>query len=90
MLALPNVGTNENFFEIGQVVVFEDAEFCAGKAGGVHDAGVNQLVENDDVVLANERGDGAERGGVAGGECERSLCSFEVGERFFKFMKRRE
>ena len=77
-------------FQIVQIVVGEDAEFRAGKSGGVHDAGVNQLVEDDDVVLAEQRGDGAEGGGVAGGKSQRGFGVLEGGECFFQFVKRRE
>ena len=51
---------------------------------------MNEFVEDDDVVFARQRGDGAERGGVAGGKSERGLGFFEGGERGFEIVKRRE
>ncbi len=68
----------------------KDAQFRAGKAGGIHDAGVDEFVEDDDVVLAGERADGADGGGVAGGKGERGLGLLEGGEGGFQFVMRRE
>src|ERR1035437_3731310 len=74
-------------FKVIQVVVVKDAQFCAGKFGGVHDAGMNQFINDDNVVLADERSDGAERGGVAGGKSQCGLGFFEGSEDFFQFVK---
>ena len=64
--------------------------FAPHKPRGVHDAGVNQFVNDDDVVLADQGANGAEGGGVAGGKGQRGFGAFEAGERFLQFMKRRE
>ena len=66
----------QDVFQVVQIVVVKDAEFRAAQTRGIHDAGVNQFINNDDVVLAEQRGDGAERGGVAGGKCQRGLRFF--------------
>ena len=58
----------------------KDAELGAGKPGGVHDAGVDQLVENDDVAFVNNCGDGAEGGGVTGGKGQRGLGLLKRGQ----------
>ena len=77
-------------FEVVQVIVIKDTKFRAGKFGGVHNASVNQLVENDDVTLADQCGDGAERCGIAGGKSQRGFRFFEGSERFFQFVERSE
>ena len=68
----------------------EDTQLRAGQLRGVHNAGVNQLINDDDVILAEQRGDGAERRGVAGGKSQRGFGRFESGERFLQFVKRRQ
>ena len=68
----------------------EDAELGAGEAGGIHDAGMDQLVQDDDVVLAQQGADGAEGSGVAGGEAEGGLGALEGGERFVQFVMGRQ
>src|SRR5258708_4489629 len=68
----------------------EDAELGAGQSGAVHDAGMHQLVENQDVVFAEQGGEGANGGGVTGGEGQRGSGAFESGECFLEFMKRRQ
>ena len=51
---------------------------------------MNKFVENDDVILGHQRGDGAERRRVAGRKGQRGFGAFEGGEGFLEFMKRRE
>ena len=51
---------------------------------------MNEFVENDDVVFAEQRGDGADGGGVAGGKSQRGFRLLEGGERFLQFVQRRE
>ena len=88
--ALNFAGPFQFVFQIIQVVVGEHAEFRAAEPRGVHDAGVDQFVEHDDVILAEQRADGADGRGVAGGETQRGFGVFEGGERFLQFVKRRE
>lgn len=68
----------------------KDADFRAGQPRGVHDAGVNELVENENVALADQRGDGAQRGGIARGESQRGFRALERGQRLLQLVKRRE
>ena len=68
----------------------KDAQLCAAQARGVHDAGVNELVEDDDVIFAQQGADGSDGGGIAGGETQRGFGAFEIGEGFFKFVVRGE
>jgi hypothetical protein len=60
-------------FQIIQVVVGKNADFGADKPRGVHDAGMNEFVENDDVVLAEQRANGADRRRVTGGKSQRGF-----------------
>ena len=59
-------GPLEFLFQIIRIVVSEDAEFRATKAGGIDDTGVDEFVGDDDVILAEQRADGPDGGGVAG------------------------
>ena len=78
------------FLQVIQIVVGEDADFCAAEPGGVHDAGVNEFVQNNHVILAEQRADGSDGGGIAGGETQRGFGAFEICERFFQFVMRCE
>ena len=51
------------FFRVGHVFVAEDQNFRARKPGAINDAGVVQLVADDEIVFAENRGDGAGVGG---------------------------
>ncbi len=68
----------------------EHAQGRAAEAGRVHDAGVDELIQDDDVVFAEQGADGAEGRGVAGGEAERGFGAFEGGQRFVQFLVGRE
>ena len=68
----------------------EDAHFCAAKPRSIHNAGVNEFVENNDVVFAEQCADGSKRRGIAGRESERGFGVFEGGKRFLKFVMRRQ
>ena len=68
----------------------EDAQFRARKPGGIHDTGVNELVEDDDVIFAGECCDSSDGSGVAGGKNQCCLGFLEGGERFFQFVKWRK
>ena len=46
--------------KVVKVVVLEDPQRGPGQFSGIHDASVNQFVENDDVTFANKRRDGAD------------------------------
>src|SRR3984957_11802058 len=51
---------------------------------------MDELVENHNVVLAEQRANRADGRCVTAGKCKRSLGFFESGERLIKFVKRRE
>ena len=53
----------ELLFGVGHVFVAEDQNFRARKPGAVNDAGVVQLVADDEIVFAENRRDGASVGG---------------------------
>ena len=74
----------EELFGVGDVFVAEDFNFCFGEAGSVDDAGVIEFVGEDEVVLAEDAGDGAGVGGEAGLEDDAGLDSFEGGDLFFE------
>ena len=84
--AATGVGPGKNPREVVEVVVFEDADRGAAQAGGVHEAGMHEFVEHDGVVLAEQRADGAERGGVARGKGQGGFGAFEGGEGGFEFV----
>ena len=80
----------EHLLQIIEIVVIEDAEFRPAEPRGVHEAGVNKLVEDDDVVVAEQGADRAGGGGIAGGKTERRFDSLESSERLLQFVMRRE
>ena len=75
----------QNFLQVVQVIVAEDAQLGAAEPGGIHDAGMHQFIQDDDVILVQQCADRADGRGVAGGKAERGLGAFEGGERFFQF-----
>ena len=83
-------GPFEDVFEFVQVVVREDAEFGTGQAGAVHERSVDQFVQDDNVVFAEEGADGAQGGGVTGGKTDGSLRAFEAGNGLLQFLVRGE
>ena len=68
----------------------ENAEFCAAQFCGIDNRGVNQFVDDDDVVFVGERANRSERGGVTGGKNQRGFGLFELSERLLEFVVRRE
>ncbi len=62
------------------VVVAEALDLHAGHAAGVEQAAVAEAVDDDAVVGAEEAGDQAEVGHVAGAEGESGLGAFVLGE----------
>ena len=73
-----------------EIVVGENPESRAGQSGGVDEAGVRELVEDDEIRLADDGGDHAERGGEAGGEGERRFRLLGCGKRVFQQLVRRQ
>ena len=74
----------EKFFGVGDVFVAEDFDFGAGEAGTVNDAGVVELVGEDEVVFAEDGGDGPGVGGESGLEDDAGFDAFEGGDFFFE------
>ena len=66
--------------EVGQVAVVEALGLAVGHLGAVDDRGVVELVEVDDVAPADQPGDEAEVGGIAGREDEAGFLAQELGE----------
>jgi hypothetical protein len=66
--------------------VVEYAKSCAAQAGGVHNAGVDELIQDDEVVLAEQGADGADGRRVAGGEAEGRFGALERRERLIQFV----
>ena len=73
----------EELFGVGYVFVTEDFDFGAGEAGSVDDAGVIEFVGEDEVVFAEDAGDGSGVGGEAGLEDDAGFYTFEGGDFFF-------
>jgi hypothetical protein len=46
--------------------VSEDAEFGTAETGGIDDTGMDEFIEDDNIVLADQSADGSEGGDVAG------------------------
>ena len=69
---------------MGDVFVAEDFDLGFGEACAVDDAGVVELVGEDEVVFAEDTGDGAGVGCKAGLKDDTGLDTFENGDLFFK------
>ena len=69
---------------MGDVFVAEDFYFCAREAGAVDDAGVVELVGDDEVFFAEDAGDGAGVSGESGLKDDAGFDSFEGGDLFFE------
>ena len=72
-------------FQFVVIAVREDADLGAAGRGSVDDAGVVELVEQDDIVGAGQRADGGEVGHVAGRQDEGGLGAFEGGQGSLQF-----
>ena len=57
-----------SIFQLPHVFMWIHTDRSAALACAVNDAGVVELVENDDVAFADERGDRADVGGIAAAE----------------------
>jgi hypothetical protein len=84
------VGPAQDFLQVIQIVVTEHAHLRARKPRGINDAGVDQLVHDDDIVAVKQSADDAGGGGVAGGKGERGRSAFERGQRFLQNVMRRQ
>ena len=69
---------------MGNVFVAEDFDLGAGESCAVDDAGVVQLVGEDEVFLAEDAGDSSGVGGEAGLEDDAGFDAFEGGDLFLQ------
>jgi hypothetical protein len=74
----------EELLGVGDVFVAEDFDLCSREACAVDDAGVVELVGEDEVFFAEDAGDGAGVGGEAGLEDDAGLDALEGGDLFFE------
>jgi hypothetical protein len=85
----PVAGLVLNFFEqlfgVSDVFVAEDFDLGFGETSAVDDAGVVELVREDEVVFTEDAGDGAGVGGEAGLKDDTGLDAFECGDLLFEF-----
>ncbi len=72
-------------FEFFEVIVGKDAEDGTAEAGAIHEGGVAKLVEDHDVSFTHQGRDGAQGGGVAGGETQGGFGALEGGEGVLEF-----
>ena len=70
--------------------MIKNAELCVREPRPVHDARMHQLVQDDDVVLARERRDGADGGGVTAAEGQGGRGALVIGQCLFQHMERRQ
>ena len=75
----------ELLFGVGRVFVAEDFDLGAGEARAVDDARVVELVGDDEVFFAEDRGDGAGVGGESALEDDAGFDIFEARDLFFEF-----
>ena len=74
----------EQLFGVRGVFVAEDLDLGAGEAGTVDDAGVVELVGEDEVLFAEDGGDRAGVGGESGLKDDAGLDIFEGRDLFFE------
>ena len=74
----------EDVFQRGRVVVVEGAAGGAGKLDAFENAVVDQAVMDDQVLGAEQRGDGRHVGGMAADEGDAVLDFVEAGNGFFE------
>ena len=74
----------QQLFGVGDIFVAEDFDLGAGEARAVDDAGVVELVGEDEVFFAEDGGDGAGVGGESGLEDDAGLDVLEGGDLFFE------
>ena len=79
----------EQFDRMGDVVVAEDERFGRRELRAGEEAGMRQLVDQDEIFRSRERWDDAEIGEVAGAEHAGRLGSFDAGEAGFELAKQR-
>lgn len=79
-------GPSKLFGEVGDVVMTEDTQGGTAETGAVHEAGVTEFVQKNDVVFGGEGLQGAGAGGVTAAEDEGGGGVFERGEFFLELV----
>src|SRR5690348_5521309 len=54
-------GPFQFFREVIRIVMGKNPDFSTAEPGGIHNAGVNQFVQDDDVMLAEQGADSSQR-----------------------------
>ena len=72
--------------EVGEVAMVEALGFAVGHLGPVDDRGMVELVQIDHFAAADEPGDEAEVGRVAGGEDQTGFLAQEFGQRVLELL----
>ena len=68
----------QELLQLLEVIVRKHAHRRAAQSRGIDERGVTKLVEDNGIILAHQRRNGAERDGVAAGETQRGLRAFEA------------
>ena len=76
----------ERFFQVLHVVVSEDPQPRPALPRRIDATGVDELVDDDDVVLLQQRADRPDGRGVSGRKRQRRLGTLERGDGFLKFV----
>ena len=74
----------EFFFGVGDVLVFEDENLGARETRTVDDGGMVQSIRDDEIFLAQNRGDGAGVGGESGLKDHAGFDVLEAGNLFLQ------
>jgi len=74
----------QELFGVGDILVAEDLDFGLRETGAVDDAGVVEFVGENEILFAEDAGDGAGIGREAGLEDDAGLDAFEGCDLFFQ------
>src|ERR1700690_620062 len=84
LFAVPRFGFFQDALAIGYVLVLENFDGGFREAAAVNDGGVIQLVGNDQIVFAEQRGDGTCVGRKAGLKHDAGFRMFEARDLLFE------
>ena len=71
------------------MIVWKDAQPCTAQLGAIDERCMTQFVEQDDVVLANQRRNRSERGCLTAAKAERRFSAFPFRQRGLQTQMRR-